>query len=269
MEKKTYSVFICDDDQEQIDQINKILGVAEMILSDDVEIQFKSNSVTNFEDGKKYLAQNKLNGSIYFLDVELGKEVNKDNGFDLAEIIKNQDERAQIIFVTSHADLSLISFERRLGPVDYIVKTSDFDKLKARVVKTLEVAIYRLQKFNYMKKMTFSYKIGRLVRNINLDDVIYITTTTTPHKLLLIKTSGESQFLGSINQYADKNPMLQKISQSCLVNPKNIDSIDLDNYLVRFNNGDIEYFSQSNVTKMKKLLTDYNYKNEELDKEEK
>nr|WP_241153486.1 response regulator [Lactobacillus crispatus] len=161
-----YPVFICDDDQNQIEQTKKILGAAEMILSDDEEIEFSIASATDYMGAIDYLKKHKLDGGIYFLDVELGGDTEEDTGFDLAALIKKRDERAQIIFVTSHADLSLITFRRRLGPIDYIVKTSDLDKFRQMMVKTVEVAIYNLHKFNYMKKMTFSYKIGRQTRNV-------------------------------------------------------------------------------------------------------
>lgn len=254
-----YQVFICDDDQEQIDLTNKILGGAEIILSDDENINFNVNSATNYQDAIQFIKQHTFDGGIYFLDVELGKNVNDENGFDIAELIKSRDERAQIIFVTSHADLSIITYQRRLGPVDYIVKTDDEEEFKKRVVKTIEVAIYQISKFNYMKKMTFSYKIGHLEKNINIDKVMYIKTTPTPHKLLLIKDSGQSQFMGSINEYDEKNPLLEKISQSCLVNPKNIVLIDFKNRLVTFKNGDLMEFSRPMIKKMKQLFEHFNY----------
>lgn len=263
-----YSVFICDDDQQQIKQTEKNLGAAEMILSDDEEVEFDIESATNYEDAVNYLQHNKLDGGIYFLDVELGGDTETNTGFDLAAMIKKQDERAQIIFVTSHADLSLITFRRRLGPIDYIVKTGDLAELRSTMVKTIEVAIYNLHKFNYMKSMTFSYKIGRQVRNVNIDEIIYICTTDTPHKVRMVKTTGETQFFGSINQYARENPMLEKINQSCLANPKNIKSVDFSNHYVSFINDEVEYFSRNNSKRMRELLTEYNYKTESIVKRE-
>lgn len=263
-----YPVFICDDDQQQIELTKKILGAAEMILSDDEKIEFDIGSATNYLDAVNYLKEQKLDGGIYFLDVELGESTENDSGFDLAALIKKRAERAQIIFVTSHADLSLITFRRRLGPIDYIVKTGDIDEFRKTMVKTVGVAIYNLHKFNYMKAMTFSYKIGRLVRNVNIDDIIYLTTTPTPHKLLMIRQTGESQLLGSINQFDNENPMLEKISQSCLANPKNIQSIDLLERKVLFINGDVETFARSSIKRMRELLTKYNYTTEELAKRE-
>nr|WP_258562055.1 LytTR family DNA-binding domain-containing protein [Lactobacillus johnsonii] len=208
---------------------------AEGIISDNYDIVFDIASANNFVNAKKYLEVNSYDGGIYFLDIELGREIGKNNGFDLAGLIKKQDKKAQIIFITTHADLSLISFERRLGPIDYIVKPKNEDEytqFQQRVVETVEIAISNLKNFDFVQKMTFHYKVGRQIRNVNIDDIIYIATTGTPHKLEIVKTNGRGQFFGSISKYAKENSSLVKISQSCLVNPNNIELIDLKKYKV-------------------------------------
>ena len=251
-----YPVFICDDDQMQVNDIVKMIGKAEEILSDEHAIEFDVASVTTFSEAKTYLKKNVYTGGIYLLDIGLGQEVGQNNGFDLAELIKSQDKRAQIIFITTHADLSLISFERRLGPVDYIVKPrnkEDDDRFKQRLVATLEISISNIENFDYTEKLTFHYKVGRQVRNIDIDDIIYISTTKTPHKLIMVNVRGENQFFGSINQYAKESAALVKISQSCLANPKNIKLIDLPKYKVTFVNGDTVDFSQSAYKRMQHL----------------
>ncbi|MDK7332460.1 LytTR family transcriptional regulator DNA-binding domain-containing protein [Lactobacillus crispatus] len=92
-------------------------------------------------------------------------------------------------------------------------------------------------------------------------------TIYTKDLTVSILTTGEMQLLGSINQYAKENPMLEKINQSCLVNPKNIESIDLKQHRVSFVNGDVEDFSRSSVKMMKDFLARYNYKTEKLAKQ--
>ena len=119
--------------------------------------------------------------------MELGQEVDADNGFDLAELIKKQDERAQIIFLTSHSDLSIITYRRRLGPVDYIVRGAEPVAQRRRIVETVEVALDQLHKDSVAKQLTFSYRVGRQIKNIRLTDLVYITITLTPHKLLIVK----------------------------------------------------------------------------------
>ena len=263
-----YPVFICDDDEKQIHEIMEIVGDSEEILSDQEKIKFQVTTSSDYMDAVEKLNKLKSEGGIYFLDIELEKNTEVDSGFDLAEIIKKQDQKAQIIFVTSYDDLSIITYKRRLGPIDYIVKTSDFNKLKQRIISTIEIAIYNLHKSNLKKKLTFSYKIGRRIFNVNMDEVIYVSTTATPHKLLLVETSEIAQFFGSINQYSKENPMLEKINQSCLANPKNIKSIDLHNHRVLFVNGDVEDFSRNNNKRMREYLNRYNYQIEKLTKQE-
>jgi two-component system response regulator AgrA len=156
-----YPVFICDDDPEQIAQVTATLKRAEQILSDEEKICFDLASQGNYQDAKAHLLSHPADGGIYFLDVELGQEVDADNGFDLAELIKKQDDRAQIIFLTSHADLSIITYRRRLGPVDYIVKGADPMAQRRRIVETVEVALDQLHKDSVAKQLTFSYRVGR------------------------------------------------------------------------------------------------------------
>ena len=255
-----YPVFICDDDPAQIVQVTETLKRAEQILSDEEKISFDLASQNNYQDAKDYLLSHPVDGGIYFLDVELGQEVDADNGFDLAELIKKQDDRAQIIFLTSHADLSIITYRRRLGPVDYIVKGADQVAQRRRIVETIEVALDQLHKDSVAKQLTFSYRVGRQIKNIRLTDLVYITTTLTPHKLLIVKQAGEAQFLGSLSQCAKENPLLEKISQSCLVNPDKIEAIDLRHHLVTFVNGDVEEYAVGRQKQMKALMQEHDYR---------
>ena len=103
----------------------EIVGDSEEILSDQEKIKFQVTTSSDYMDAVEKLNKLKSEGGIYFLDIELEKNTEVDSGFDLAEIIKKQDQRAQIIFVTSYDDLSIITYKRRLGPIDYIVKTTN------------------------------------------------------------------------------------------------------------------------------------------------
>lgn len=264
-----YQILICDDDQEQIQLLKDILGVTEMYLSDEKKVEFELTSYSSYQQAMEAISQGAVSSGIYFLDVELENNTEDHTGFDLAELIKKRDERAQIIFVTSHQDLSIITYERYLGPVDYIVKTSDAQELKKRIMKAVKKAMVNLDQYDSIKRYTFSYKIGRRINNIRIDDVIYIATTELPHRLKLRKTLGQADFIGTINQYEEENPMLVKISQSCLVNPQNIKTIDLKNRLVEFINGEIEPYSRTKKTVMKELLNKFNYEENKLELENK
>ena len=151
-------------------------------------------------------------------------------------------------------DTSSTGAERRLGAIDFIVKSSELDKTRARILYAIENAIDKISKFDYIKRNTFSYRFGQEIKNISLDDVIYITTTNVGHKLQLVKKTGWAEFIGSLKDIPTRYSQLVQISQSCVINPHNVQNIDLKEKKIIFINGDIEYFSVRNTRKVKTLF---------------
>lgn len=70
-DKKKYTIFICDDEQEQINQLSYFVGGAGMILADS-RIDFSIESATSYDEAIGYLSENNLDGGIYFLDSASG-----------------------------------------------------------------------------------------------------------------------------------------------------------------------------------------------------
>ena len=211
-------------------------------------------NASSYEEATSYIENTHISAGIYFLDIEIGKKLHEKNGIDLGEVIKEKDEKSQLIFITSHEDMAFLTFERRLGAIDFIVKSSDLDKTRARILYAIENAIDKISKFDYIKRNTFSYRFGQEIKNISLDDVIYITTTNVGHKLQLVKKTGWAEFIGSLKDIPTKYSQLVQISQSCVINPHNVQNIDLKEKKIIFINGDIEYFSVRNTRKVKTLF---------------
>lgn len=250
-----YQVFICDDNQDTIVQLKHMLLIAAFRLSDNDSVTFNVfGQATTYKSAINILQKTIPTGGIYFLDVELGKNIGKDNGFDLAEYIKQNDPKAQIIFVTSHADLSIITYQRRLGPIDYIVKSSNVAELTTRISDTLKSAINYLENSSSESANFFTYKAGYEVKKIAADNIYYISTTGNSHKLELVHTNGISQFIGSISKIAETAPYLLQISQSCLINPKKAE-IDYQSHKITFPNGDIQYYSRKNSHMLRKYFS--------------
>lgn len=241
-----YTVVICDDDVNQASNLALKIGVAAMMDSGDSEetkIELKIGTIAqSYQEVLDYLQKNPLDGGIYFLDIELSEDKTAPNGVDLAEQIKKQDQRAQIVFITAYNEYMGMTYERRIGTVDYINKNNP--DLQKRINETLRDAINNLTTENFTKKMTFSYRLGRIIKNINIDDILYISTTKAPHKLRLVYSDGEAEFVGDLKTVAEQNELLKKVSQSYLINPKNVQEIDLHKRQIEFVNGDIIKFSR-------------------------
>lgn len=255
-----YKIVICDDDLKQAVNLSLKVGIAfAMAPVDDHDLEYEVGKLaTQYQEVLDYLDENSLDGGIYFLDIELD---NSHNGVDLAAEIKKRDERAQIIFVTAYSEYMPMTFERRIGAVDYINK-NDID-LQARLNETVRDTLMRLGKSNLSKELTFSYRFGRQINNINVEDVIYIHTTQAAHKLLLVAANKQSEFVGDIKTVDAENNFLSKISQSCLINPRNVATINLRKRTVTMANGESLNFSRRFRHEMDRLVEKHNWKVEQ------
>ena len=228
---------------------------AQIILSDEEELDFAIvKAAGSYDEALDFLTKKPLTSGIYFLDIEIGKKLDEQNGLDLGEIIKKQDPKAQLIFVTSHQDMAFLTFQRRLGASNFIVKNGNADDLRRNVTYSLEQAVDAIAKYRYIQKNTFSYRFGHDVRNMSMGDVVYVETTPVPHKLRLVKTTGWAEFIGKLKELPQKYPALVQVSESCVINPANVKEVDLKEKKLTFITGDIRYFSTRNSRKVRQLF---------------
>lgn len=149
---------------------------------------------------------------------------------------------------------AFLTFQRRLGASNFIVKNGNADDLRRDVTYSLEQAVDAIAKYRYIQKNTFSYGFGHDVRNMSMGDVVYVETTPVPHKLRLVKTTGWAEFIGKLKELPEKYPALVQVSESCVINPANVKEVDLKEKKLTFITGDVQYFSVRNSRKVRQLF---------------
>ena len=238
-----HRILICEDDAFQANRLKEMVTNA-AIMAKDVNVELNvAKVITKYDDAVKWINTMQFKSGIYFLDIELSSKVYK-AGFNLAEQIKAIDTEAIIVFITSHEELALETFVRRIEPIDYIVKQVDETYMQRRITETLELIVNRLKERKYTQAMMFKYSSGRRIFTINMDDIYCISTTIHAHKLELISRNGRASFTGVIKQIEQEYDDLTKISQSCLVNFKNVSQVDYKKMKLIFPSGREEYFSR-------------------------
>jgi len=90
---------------------------------------------SNPTDVLDYLKQDKKIMGLYFLDLDLGCDI---NGIQLAEKIKTHDPFGCIVFITADGNSYKLTFEYKLEAMDYIVK-GDFN-LRTRLCECIQNA---------------------------------------------------------------------------------------------------------------------------------
>ena len=106
------NIVICEDNNIQRSTIEKF--IKNSIAKNDFSFRIKLST-----NDPEVVLKNIGNGDIYFLDVDLN---NKINGFKLAERIRNIDSLGYIIFITTHSELTYLTFKYRVEAMDFILK---------------------------------------------------------------------------------------------------------------------------------------------------
>jgi len=109
------NIAICDDDKEMIDAIKEC--ISEYSTEHSVEYD-----VHSFRGGEKLL-ETKLSFDLIFLDIEMGGI----DGLKTAQLFREIDKKARIVYVTNHSEFALRSYA--VHPFDFVVKPFDKERI--------------------------------------------------------------------------------------------------------------------------------------------
>ena len=121
------NIAICDDEQIQIDNLNKM--VSEWAMSEGVCVNLKS-----FHSAEAFLFDYEENNSydILLLDVEMKNM----DGIQLAKKLRNDGFNGEIIFITSHFEFCGEGYE--VDALHYLIKPVSVTKLNEVIGKAVE-----------------------------------------------------------------------------------------------------------------------------------
>lgn len=227
-------IAIADDNQDMMDlvqeEIKKYIGVPaatkqyinpELLLYD-------------VQENRKF--------DIYMLDVEM-PEI---NGLDLAKKIRSMQEKACIIFLTSHPEFALAGFDIQIQAYQYI--------LKQKMDEQLPPILTDLVKKMYEKKY---YAIQTQVRfsRVACDDVIYIYKDGK--NAVIVTEKEEYRERKTLEKIVEDMQMeeLIFIERGYVVNIFHIQHIQSN--MVEMDNGKQLFISRSKVKKVKEQVNQY------------
>ena len=172
---------------------------------------------------------------IYFLDIDLGADM---TGLALAQEIRKYDPRGFIIFVTTHSEMSYMTFIYKLEALDFILKDNP-EELDRRVYECILKANQRFASVNNKVQANFSVKVNEKVITVDYDEILFFETSTNVHKIILHCKKREMEFWGKIKDIEKEvDERFYRCHRSFLVNKDNIREIDFRNRVIYMVNGD-------------------------------
>ena len=232
-----FNIVICEDNENQRKQVEKIINEELINLEIDSKIELSSNSP---ETVINYIKTNKTKSFLYFLDVALGTEM---NGIELANAIRKYDSKGYIVFITSHSELSLLTFQYKVQALDYIIK-SDTNSLRGKISDCITAANNDFENVSSAEKESLTINFGNRITKFALDEILFFETTEIDHKLRIHTNEGHFEFYGTLKEIeAQVSEDFFKTHRSYLVNTNKVKSIDKENHIVNMINNETCYIS--------------------------
>ncbi len=225
------NIFICEDNDTQRRAIVQTIQNTVLIEELDMELVL--------DTGNPYALLEKARGSqntgIYFLDINLGSDM---NGMKLAQQIRLLDPRGFIIFITAHSELSFMTFQYRVEAMDFVLKDNPAEaELKIRECLLNAMERYTLQT-NKMHKVYTVQAGGRKI-TVDYDDILFFETSSNIHKVILHAKDRQIEFPSTMKALSctlDNN--FVRCHRSFLVNKNNIKETDAKKRTIYFTNGE-------------------------------
>lgn len=222
-------VILCEDNTKQRRDLYNTINNYIQFHEPNIEIVL---SATRPEEIITYLTQHKAD--CYFLDIELDSDI---DGLDLAQIIREKDPLANIIFVTTFADKLKLTFTYKIAALDFILKESD--QFKENIIATLKIAYEQYNKIHFNEDNSyFTVKIGEYVKKVLLNDIFYFETSLSPHKVILRERHGYYEFYGNLKNIQEElDERFFRCHRSCIINLEYVEKISSAKKQVLLKNG--------------------------------
>lgn len=240
-------VYVCEDDKRQLELFTKCISDTILIEALDMRIV---QSVSDPHIIIDSLSSTDHTG-IFFLDIELKSDM---DGLRLAREIRRVQPRCFIIFITSHSEMSFLTFQHKLEALDFIIKDTSIH-IKQKIRECLLNIQEKYAVFNDRMLQCFHVKLGGRCLSINYQEIIFFETSDNIHKIILHLKSKIIEFSGQLSDIEKQlDHHFFRCHRSYIINRDNMKAVDFNNLTVTMNNGEICPISTRQKRKMKHLI---------------
>lgn len=214
-------VYICEDHPEQRKVISQYIRSAILIEEYDMKIGMET------EDPEKILeaVRNSENMGLYFLDIELNTNM---NGLVLADRIREYDPRGFIVFITSHSEMSFLTFQYKVEALDFILKDHP-QKMQRQICECMKHVMQKYSKITRGSGKTISITRGGRRITLEYQEIIFFETSSNEHKLIVHTKNKSIEFFGKMKEIENEvGEEFIRCHRAYLVNKANIQEVNYE-----------------------------------------
>lgn len=225
-------IYACDDNTQQLSKIQNYIEKTILIEDYDLHLELVT---TNPYHLLQIIPDNSVDTGLYFLDIDLNTEI---NGLELAGSIRKKDPRGFIVFITTHSEMSYLTFTYKVEALDFIYK-EDTTNLSNRIHQCICYAYQKYSSPLNTTHKTFCFLIGEQEYCIPLENIVFFETSENPHKVLLHETNRILEFTGKLSSILQQlDDRFFQSHRSFLVNKDHIQSINKKERILYMDNNE-------------------------------
>lgn len=240
-------VFICEDNLQQRKKMEEL--ISNYIMMEELGMKIVL-STDNPYDVLNYIESRPKRPGVYFLDVDLGSDM---TGIGLGSRIRKVDTAGKIIFVTTHGEMTPLTFMYKVEALDYIVKDLP-EGIENRVKECLKLAYESYLADNNPERRVYHVRVHDRVTVVNLDDIMFISSSGTPHTIHMHLENSQFDYSGSLKEAHAELPEFYRCHKSYLINPKNVKEVNKSANEVEMVNEEIALVAIRKMSGLIKLL---------------
>lgn len=247
------NIYICEDNPRELAMIKE--KAENFIAFEELDIQLAAASPDPDEILKK--ARDSTGCGLYFLDIDLKNE--NTNGFLLAQNIRKIEPRCFIVFITSHIELSYLTYQYKVEALDFIIK----DRPEAVKNKIHECILNAYEKYtggwDTYKNVYQLATPGKRKITVYYNDILSFETSPINHKIQLKALHRVIEFSGNLSDIEKElNENFLRCHRSAIVNIRHITDVDYTRCVITLSDGTTCPLSTRKKGALKKMLKNFN-----------
>ncbi|MCL2286821.1 MAG: LytTR family DNA-binding domain-containing protein [Firmicutes bacterium] len=212
------NIYICEDNIKQREFMTSFITDHCLFQSLDAHVALSTSSPEDILSHYKNVDE----PALFFLDIELNAKI---NGIELASRIRGMGKKAAIVFITTHSEMTFVTFQYKVEALDFIVKDNAAN-IKHKIAECIKIALERYTVATDKGK-TVKISAEDKVIILDMDDIILIETTPMRHKLRLHTQSRILEYNGELKAMEGQlDERFIRCHKSCIINKNKITVIN-------------------------------------------
>ena len=210
-------IYICEDNAKQREFVTNFIKDFCIFRGLDADVVLSSPDPNEILTHYK----NAQGTALFFLDIDLQAEI---NGIELATKIREHGKKSVIAFLTTHSEMTLLTFEYKIEALDFIIKDSQ-DIIKRKIAECINTTLERHTEMG--KSKTIRVTVEDKIIFLDMGEIIYIETTQVRHQLRLYTKRRVLEFNGELKTIEEQlDERFIRCHKSYIVNKEKIKEID-------------------------------------------